>query len=86
MKRAILAIFTMALASSLVPSPAQALTLEERDAIFLSCMEARGYTDAAAVICYQAAYGSETTGGGTGNPPTPPQNDCRGNEFNCTYR
>ena len=87
MRHAILAFSTLALAGvSLAPAPAQALTLEQRDAIFLACMEARGWTDAAAVICYRAAYGSETTGGGESNPGTPPQNDCRGREFQCTYQ
>jgi hypothetical protein len=88
MRHAFLAISALALSSgSLAPAPAHALTLEERDAIFLACMEARGYTDEAAVICYQAAYGNETTGGGGPNQiPTPPQNDCRSREFECTYR
>ena len=86
MRHAILALSTLALASaSLAPAPAYALTLEQRDAIFLACMEARGWTDAAAVLCYRAAYGSETTGSPEFDPQ-PPRNDCRGREFQCTYQ
>lgn len=74
-------------------TPAQAknniflASIEQQDALFLACMEARGYTDLASVICYQAAYGSETSGGGAPNQiPLPrPSNDCRGQEFDCSF-
>lgn len=65
MKIGILTISALAFASPL--APVQAKSLEEQDALFLACMEARGYTDAAAVICYEAAYGSETR-----DPPEDP--------------
>lgn len=69
------------------PAPAISATLEEKDALFLACMEARGYTDAASVICYRAAYGSETSGGGgPGTVDTRiPYTDCRGAEFYCSF-
>lgn len=70
MKLRILIISVSALVFASAPlAPVQAgrMTLEERDALFLACMEARGYTDAAAVMCYKAAYGSETR-----DPPEDP--------------
>lgn len=63
---------------SMTSTPAQAESWsEERDAIFLSCVEqyvARnmGSPDAAAAYCYERAYGSERTGGGEPNTRTYP--------------
>jgi hypothetical protein len=89
MKYSIVAISALAFTMiSLAPAQAQNLSrLERQDALFLACMEARGFTDAAAVICYRAAYGTETTGGGGPNSVDTriPYNDCRGREFECTY-
>jgi hypothetical protein len=90
MKRTILTLPAFALAVTAfaqLPAPAHAMTLEEKDALFLACVAARGYTDAATVICYNAAYGSETSGGGAPNQiNTPvPVTDCRGREFECSF-
>jgi hypothetical protein len=89
MKLKLLAVAAVALTTfTQTPARAQNMTkLEQQDALFLACVAARGYTDAATVICYRAAYGSETSGGGAPNTiPLPmPSNDCRGREFECSF-
>jgi hypothetical protein len=89
MKLKLLTVAAVALTTlSQTPVRAQNMTkLEQQDALFLACVAARGYTDAATVICYRAAYGSETSGGGASNTVDTriPYNDCRGREFECSF-